>query len=327
MIFTSRLNCSFGALALLAAAFATPAGAEPFSQWLQELRQEAVAQGIREQILDEALAKVEPIPRVIELDQRQPEFTLTFQQYIDRVVPLSRRQKARKRYATHQSLLDQIGEKFGVQPRFIVALWGIETDFGRTLGGFSVIASLATLAHDGRRSAYFRKELLNALHILNDGDIKVDKMIGSWAGAMGQSQFMPSSYRRFAVDHDGDGRRDIWGTKADVFASAANYLARSGWQSDQTWGREVRLPDNFDVALATKKVRKPLSEWRRLGVRRADGGDLPQRDLMARIVLPQKGATDPAFVVYKNYETILKWNRSNYFAIAVGRLSDAVGGK
>ncbi|MHA1114332.1 MAG: lytic murein transglycosylase, partial [Alphaproteobacteria bacterium] len=269
---------------------------------------------------------VAPIPRVIELDRRQPEFTLTLKQYLDRVVPATRVAKGRAKLRENQALLDEVGARFGVQPRFIVALWGIETDFGRVDGGFPVVAALATLAHDGRRSAYFRKELLNALHILEEGHIAPAAMKGSWAGAMGQSQFMPSSFRRFAVDYDGDGRRDIWRTRADVFASAANYLARSGWKGDQTWGRAVRPPDGFDAATAGLKVRRGLRDWQRLGVRRADGSDLPSRNLAASVLFPA-GPQGPAFVVYENFRVILKWNRSNYFALAVGLLADRIGGR
>jgi len=176
-------------------------------------------------------------------------------------------------------LLEEVAQKYGVQARFIVAFWGIETDFGRITGGFPLVPALATLAYDGRRSAYFRKELLNALEILDGGHIAPKDMVGSWAGAMGQCQFMPSSFLNFAVDGDGDGRKDIWTNRKDVFASAANYLSRSGWKGDQTWGRQVRLPDGFDAKLADLDVRKTLAEWQGLGVRRLDGSDLPVRDL------------------------------------------------
>ncbi|MFU8819676.1 MAG: lytic murein transglycosylase [Desulfurivibrio sp.] len=297
----------------------------PFNEWLQELRVEALQRGIRAETLDAALTGVEPIPRVIELDQQQPEFTLTFQQYRDRVVPQSRIEMGRKRLADHHELLTEIGKKFGVQPRFIVALWGIETDFGRITGGFPVIASLATLAHDGRRSAYFRRELFNALQILDEGHITPDKMRGSWAGAMGQSQFMPSSFLNFAVDYDGDGRRDIWQTQADVFASAANYLARSGWRDDQTWGRAVRLPAGFNRDLTGLETRKPIGQWQALGVRQPDGAALPARQLSASIIIPDpENSPELAFMVYENFRTTLKWNRSNNFALAVGLLSDAI---
>ncbi|MFP6728025.1 MAG: lytic murein transglycosylase [Alphaproteobacteria bacterium] len=304
---------------------AVPGSAEDFQIWLGKLRVEAEGKGISQSVLDEALAGIQPIPRVIELDRRQPEFTLTFTQYRDRVVPQSRIKKGRVKYQENRDLLEEIGGKIGVQPRFIVALWGIETDFGRVTGGFKVIPALATLAHDGRRSAYFRKELLNALQILHEGHIAPKEMMGSWAGAMGQSQFMPSSFLAHAVDYDGDGRRDIWTTRPDVFASAANYLAKSGWRADQTWGREVKLPRDFDFALADLKVRKPIGGWQVLGVRRLDGGDLPTRQLSASIVLPEKGKMSPAYLVYNNYRTTLRWNRSTYFALAVGLLSDGIG--
>ena len=315
----------FVALISVLLLFAVPGSAEDFQIWLGKLRVEAEGKGIAQSVLDEALAGIQPIPRVIELDRRQPEFTLTFTQYRDRVVPQSRIKKGRVKYQENRDLLEEIGGKIGVQPRFIVALWGIETDFGRVTGGFKVIPALATLAHDGRRSAFFRKELLNALQILHEGHIAPKEMMGSWAGAMGQSQFMPSSFLAHAVDYDGDGRRDIWTTRPDVFASAANYLAKSGWRADQTWGREVKLPRDFDFALADLKVRKPIGGWQALGVRQPDGGDLPTRQLSASIVLPEKGKMSPAYLVYSNYRTTLRWNRSTYFALAVGLLSDGIG--
>ena len=300
------------------------AGTPSFSQWVDALRQEAAARGIHRATLDAALNGLKPIARIIELDRKQPEFTLTFRQYMDRVVPRARVEKGRQRLRENRALLEEIGRKYGVQPRFLVAFWGIETDFGQVTGGFRVIPALATLAYDGRRSAYFRRELLDALEILDQGHIALPDMVGSWAGAMGQSQFMPSSFVTFAVDYDGDGRKDIWNTKADVFASAANYLSRVGWKGDQTWGRPVRLPKGFDTGLASLKIRKRLSEWQRLGVRRADGGDLPKRDLMASLVLAE-GSGGPAYVVYDNYHAILKWNRSTFFALAVGSLAEQIG--
>ncbi len=308
-------------------AVAPGAGAESFDSWLKALRAEALGKGVKAETLDAALRGVEPIGRVIELDRKQPEFTLTFDQYITRVVSKSRIDAGRARFAKHRVLLDEVSRKFGVQSRFIVALWGIESDFGRVTGGFPVIPALATLAHDGRRSAYFRGELLQALKILDEGHIRVDEMVGSWAGAMGQSQFMPSSFRAYARDFDGDGRRDIWTTLPDVFASAANYLARSGWKGDQTWGRRIRLPKGFDRAKAGLKVRRTVPEWAKLGVQNVDGGPLPTRALKASVIIPSKDVSGPAFLIYQNYRTILKWNRSHYFAMAVGRLSDAIGAK
>ena len=299
-------------------------GAEGFAEWREGVRSEALDLGISAAIFDTAFADVEPIPRVIELDRSQPEVTLTFDQYVERVVPESRVAKGRKLLAEHRELLEPIGRKYGVPPRFIVALWGIETNFGQYLGGFPVIASLATLAYDGRRSAYFRQELLHALRILEDGHITPDAMMGSWAGAMGQSQFMPSSFVNYAVDHDGDGKRDIWGTQGDVFASAANYLAQAGWRAGETWGRRVALPPGFDHALTGLEVKKTLAEWQALGLRRADGSDLPQADISGSVVLPG-GEGGPAFLVYNNYRTIMRWNRSFYFATSVGLLADGIG--
>ena len=303
-----------------------------FDAWLKELRVEAMGQGISQATLNSALDGVARIDRVIELDRSQPEFTLTFAQYLERVVPVSRQQRARARFNQHRALLTEIGAAYGVQPRFVVALWGIETDFGRVLGGFKVIPALVTLAYDGRRSAFFRKELLDALHILDEGHITASDMKGSWAGAMGQSQFMPSSFRQYAQDYNKDGNKDIWGTPADVFASAANYLARVGWRDDMTWGREVKLPATGNASAAhamqfhDKKTKKTLPEWARLGVVSVDGAPLPTRALKARLVLPD-GAAGRAYLVYANYEAILRWNRSNYFAIAVGTLADSMRGE
>jgi membrane-bound lytic murein transglycosylase B len=310
-----------------------------FQTWLEGLRAEALSRGISRATVSAALDGLQPVPRVLELDRRQPETTLTLQQYLDRVVVPARIKNARARFAENRALLEEVGRKYGVQPRFIVALWGIETNFGKNQGGFSVVQALATLAYDGRRSSYFRGELFNALEILDADHIKPSAMVGSWAGAMGQSQFMPSSFLKYAVDYNGDGRRDIWHTKGDVFASAANYLKQSGWRDDQTWGREVRLPPNFSATLKTLmpaepppgcranrfiSVRKPLNEWRKLGVRRADGGNLPARDdFLASLALPE-GEQGPALLVYENFRTTLKWNCSILFATAVGTLADRI---
>lgn len=320
-------------LSVLAWTAPTLAQDQSFDEWLVELRAEAKDRGISEPTLNAALTGIEPIPRVIELDRKQPEFTLTFQQYLDRVVPQSRKNRAQARFAEHNDILTEVGDAYGVQPRFIVALWGIETDFGRVLGGFDVVPALASLAYDGRRSAYFRKELHHALRIIDEGHIAADKMKGSWAGAMGQSQFMPSSFNNFAQDYDGDGRQDIWGTQADVFASAANYLKKVGWRNDITWGRQVQLPQTGIASPANAmklhddKTWKRMDEWAALGITRVDGTALPSRNIKARLVVPggKDGvATGPAYLVYKNFEAILKWNRSNYFAIAVGTLSDSM---
>jgi membrane-bound lytic murein transglycosylase B len=292
-----------------------------FTAWLQELRAEAVTLGIRPQTLDAALTGLRPLMRVIELDRKQPEDTLTYAQYVERTLPASRVQKGLRLLHEHRALLQEIGIKYDVPPGLIVALWGIETDFGRATGNFPVLASLATLAYDGRRSAFFRHELLEALKIVDAGHVRPEAMTGSWAGAMGQTQFMPSSFMQYAVDYNGDGRCDIWTTLADVFASTANYLASSGWHGREPWGHRVVLPADFAVPTSTAESSKALSAWQALGVRRADGGALPVEIESASLVLPS-GATSPAFLVYPNYQVLLKWNRSHYFALTVGQFTD-----
>jgi membrane-bound lytic murein transglycosylase B len=311
----------------LAAAFAATvaaprahANSQDFASWLSDLRREAQAKGITPRTLDDALTGLQPIERVLELDRRQPEFTLTFRDYLARVVNDARVEKGRRLMEENRALLERIANKYGVQPRFIVALWGIESDYGRLTGGFPVIAALATLAYDGRRSAFFRQELLNALRIVDEGHIAAGAMTGSWAGAMGQSQFMPSSFLNFAVDYDGDGRRDIWTSLPDVFASIANYLRKSGWSDDQTWGRPVSLPPGFPAEQADLGVKKALAEWNAMGVRKIDGAPLPARELAASIIRP--GGGEDAFLAYDNYRVIMKWNRSQFFATAVGTLAD-----
>ena len=298
--------------------------AEDFNTWLDKLETEAKRQGISQKTLDSSLIGIKPIPRVIELDRKQPEFTLTFAEYLKRVVSDRRIRIGKSKLKEHEELLKEISLKYGVQSRYIVALWGIETDFGRITGGFPVISSLATLAYDGRRSKFFRKELLLALKIVDGGHILAKDMVGSWAGAMGQNQFMPSSFHAYAVDYDKDGSKDIWKTLPDIFASIANYLSKSGWQADRTWGRPVSLPENFSRKFFGRKIKKPLGEWQQLGVRKLSGQDLPKRNLLSSIIRPEKGQIGPAFVIYNNYEVILKWNRSNYFATAVGTLSDKI---
>lgn len=309
----------------LAAASAQAQDKEQFLTWLTEFTTEAEAKGIRPQTLAASLDGVQLIPRVIELDRSQPEFTLTFDEYLSRVVPDSRVERARRLYAANRPLLEEIGKKFGVQPRFIVALWGIESDFGRLTGGFAVVPALVTLAFDGRRSKYFRGELLNALRIIDAGHITVDRMKGSWAGAMGQSQFMPSSFLNFAYDQDGDGRKDIWTTLPDVFASTATYLSRSGWRASENSARRVALPEGFDASLEGLETTKAVNEWQSLGVRRSDGENLPVADISASLLRPA-GSDGPAYLVYNNYRAILKWNRSHYFAVAVGHLADSIIG-
>ncbi len=297
--------------------------AEGFQNWLDDIRVEAGQKGISNETLFAVLENIEFLPRVVELDGKQPERTLTFQEYRKRVIPNSRVRRAKRLLQEHNTLLADVAKKYGVQARFIVALWGVESDFGKRMGGFYVPSALGTLAYEGRRSEFFTKEFFHALKILDDKHINEKDMLGSWAGAMGQTQFMPSSFLNFAEDYNGDGRKDIWTTRSDVFASIANYLVESGWDKDQTWGRKVTLPADFPQFLVGLEQKKKLAEWNKLGVRREDGRSLPVVDLEASIVLPG-GKREDAYLVYDNYRVLLKWNRSQYFATAVGLLSDGI---
>lgn len=302
---------------------------QSFEQWLAEFRIDAKARGISDKIFDEALGNAKPIPRVIELDRNQPEFKMTFDEYLGKVVSKARQRIAAKKMIEHDEILTKVSKKYGVQKRFIITFWGVETSFGRYLGSFNVPHSLATLAYDGRRSAYFRKELLNALQILEEGHITAANMKGSWAGAMGQSQFMPSSFLSYAVDWHGDGQRDIWATTEDVFASTAYYLSKAGWRDDRTWGRKVSIPKGFKmngktpIQLAMAKTYVKLSKWSAAGALAIDGSALPTADLKARLIMPS-GASGPTFLAYSNFDSILAWNRSNYYALAIGHLSDTL---
>lgn len=298
-------------------------GNSAFEQWVEKFKAEAVGKGISASLVEEAFQGVEPISRVLELDRKQPESRMTFVDYRKKIVSTRRIQQGRKMMAQHRALLVEVGQRYGVQPQFIVALWGIETNYGNNTGGYDVVEALATLAFDGRRSRYFRTELLNAFRILDARHISLEKMKGSWAGAMGQCQFMPSSFLKLAVDYDGDGRKDIWTTPADVFASTANYLTQSGWRGSQIWGRRVQLPSGFHVKMSGLKISKPLHVWQKSGVRKADGSDLPVASLNASIVLPD-GKGGPGYLVYNNYRVLMRWNRSTYFATSVGLLADAI---
>jgi membrane-bound lytic murein transglycosylase B len=309
--------------------FAQPAAAQggDFATWLQGMRQDAMAQGITAATLDAAFVGVQPIPHIIDLDHAQPELTLTFAEYIDRVAPQPRRDAAHQHYLDNQALLDEIGQRYGVAPRYIVALWGIETDFGQKIGNYSVIAALATLAYDGRRATFFRKELINALLIVQNDHVDPSTMIGSWAGAMGQSQFMPSSFLRFAVSYSGNGSPDIWNKPDDVFASIANYLASNGWKSTLPLGWAVTVPATVDSSLVGMPQKRPLADWAALGITRADGSPLidAQTDSGLRAALLQHdGSTGPSFLVTDNFNVILRWNNSSYFALAVGYLANSV---
>jgi membrane-bound lytic murein transglycosylase B len=316
----------FAAPLLAASGLAAPARAAAegdFYAFLAAVRRDAAAQGIRMATIEVALRNTEFLPHVIELDRKQPEGQLTFAEYLQKVVTAERLDNARRHLAENRVLLDGIWRRYNVEPRFVVALWGIESDFGKVMGKYAVPSALATLAYDGRRSTYFRGELISALRIIDQGNIRPDNMMGSWAGAMGQCQFMPSTFLGYAVDYDGDGRRDIWNDRADVLASIANYIARLGWRGGEGWGREVVLPAGFDASFTGLEVRRPTGEWSRLGVRSADSSPLWTHQSEASLVMLD-GAGGPAFLVYDNFRAIMRWNKSTYFAAAVGYLADSM---
>ena len=312
-------------LLVLAAAAATgqAAAAENFADFVAGVKAEARRAGIRDATLASAFAGVEPNQRVIENDRTQPEFTLTWSDYKARVLPPARLQAARENYAREQPLLKQINARYGVDPFIMIGIWGIESGFGANKGNYRLVEALATLAWEGRRAPYFRKELLNALRILNAGDVTPVRLTGGWAGAMGQPQFMPSSYLSYAVDFDGDGRRDIWDSKPDVFGSMANYLARNGWRRDEPWGQPIRLPAGFDASRAGRDGQQPLAAWMSQGVRRADGSRFSRSDIMGAVVIPSGAPPGEAYMAYANFYALRRYNPSDFYALAVGLLGDA----
>jgi membrane-bound lytic murein transglycosylase B len=322
MMLNRRLLLRVGAATLLAGG---PAGAATasFQDFLAVIATEARQGGVSSATVQRAFAGIQPNERVLQLDRRQAEFTLTWDQYRHGRINQQRIDGGRKAYAENRALLDAIAVRFQVNPRVVVAIWGLETSYGGFTGTFNTIEALATLAWDGRRAAFFRAELLAALRILEQGDVAPDRMRGSHAGAMGHPQFMPTSFERLAVDFDGDGRRDIWDNRADALASIANYLAKSGWQGDERWGREVVLPPGFDAALAGRENQRPLADWLRLGIAAADGSDLPPLAMDTAILLPA-GAGGQAFAVYQNFNVIRRYNPSDFYALVVGLLSDRV---
>jgi len=295
-----------------------------FTAFLAGVRRDAVAQGIRAGTADFALSRAEYLPRVIELDRTQPEHTMTFAGFLQKVVTPQKIADGRAALAANWPLLQRVTQRFNVQPKFIVALWAVESDFGKMMGNFKVVSSLATLAYDGRRSAYFRAELIAALRIIDQGNIHPDAMLGSWAGAMGQCQFMPTTFLNYAVDFDGDGKRDIWSETADVLGSIANYLSQLGWRGNEGWGRPVTVPAGFDTRLTGLDSRRTAADWGRLGVRAADSSPLPGLEVEASLVMPD-GPTGPAMLVYDNFRAIMKWNKSTFFAASVGLLADGFG--
>jgi membrane-bound lytic murein transglycosylase B len=297
--------------------------ADGFEAWLARLRREALERGIGRDTLDEALRDLRSLPEVIEADRRQPERRMTFVDYRRRVVSDTRIQRGRELLTRHEQLLGRIEARFGVPAEVIVALWGVESSYGERQGTYPIFAALATLAHDGRRASLFRRELLGALEIVDLGHMEAAGMLGSWAGAMGQNQFMPSTYLGYALDFDGDGRRDIWRSLPDIFASTANYLARSGWDHRHLWGREVTTPAPLDSQRTGLGHRASLASWERRGVRLVGGGNLPRATLEASLLRMDEGA-GPSFLVYDNFRALMAWNRSTYFGVSVGLLSDSL---
>jgi membrane-bound lytic murein transglycosylase B len=332
-----KVAAAFSVALLLAAAPALLAQSDAprpsFAEWLDGVRAEALARGIRQDIIDKALSNIdEPVPTVIERDRSQAETVLPLETYISRQLTAARLRTGREMYALHHEVLEQVSEKYGVPAGIIVGVWGMESNFGSFSGVRPTVAALATLAWDPRRSALFRRELFAALDILNQGDIEPEKMQGSWAGAMGQPQFMPSSYLQWAEDFDGDGRRDIWSSTPDVFASIANYLKEHGWNAGESWGREVRIPvaaarriaatverrDGSCQARRDMTVGLPMSKWRALGVLGMNGRPLPGSDDEAWLV---SGKTRH-FLVFHNYDALLEYNCAHAYAITAALLGD-----
>ena len=335
------MRLAFVFIVLLGTALIAQAPASPpaenqvsFSEWLDGVRAEAVARGIRQDVIDAAFADVtEPLKIVIERDRAQAERVLSLEDYIRRRLTATLVKRGRDAYGRNRALLQQVSDKYGVPTRVIAGIWGIESNFGGFSGVRPTIRALTTLAWDPRRATFFRAELFDALEILNRGDIDVARLKGSWAGAMGQPQFMPSSYLEYAQDFDGDGRRDIWTSPGDIFASIANYLRGHGWVAGTNWGREVKISRAVADRLTTLEKRSgdcsatrnmtvplPLSEWRKLGVRALDGSLLPATEQRAALF----SGTSRHFLAYDNYDALLAYNCSNSYALSVITLGERV---
>jgi membrane-bound lytic murein transglycosylase B len=306
-----------------AAAPAAPLDTAGFEVFLSGVRAEARRIGISAPMVQRALGTIRPQARVLELDRKQPEGVLSWEQYRDRIVSQTRIQNGRRAYAENRALLASIEARYQVSPRVIVAIWGMETNYGTNTGGFNVIEALATLAWEGRRAAFFRAELMAALRILDAGDVSPERMQGSWAGAMGNPQFMPTSFERLAVDFDGDGHRNIWESRADALASIANYLARSGWEAGTPWSMEVLPPPGFDLERADSTTKRPVAEWGRLGWRSADGSPLPATATEASIAVPTRSGGQ-VFLGFQNLRAIRRYNSPMNYGLAVGLLADSL---
>jgi membrane-bound lytic murein transglycosylase B len=312
---------------LMFALISAPAVAQDesgFADWLQQFRTTAVAEGIGLRGLG-ALDTAEFKERIIELDQEQPEKRLTLAEYMERTLNPKRIEQGHEMMAEHRGALRRIQQLYGIPPAIIVALWGKETNYGANTGGFYVVDALATLAYEGRRAEYFAGELLNSLRIIDAGHIAPDDMKGSWAGAMGQCQFMPTSFFKYAVDGDANGTIDIWTDLNDVFASMANYLHTEGWNAAEGWGQEVRLTRTIPESQMGLEVQQTLARWAQMGITNPDGTPLPNIDLLASLVQPDGPGTN-AYLVTGNFRVLMHWNRSRYFGISVGTLADMLQG-
>jgi lytic murein transglycosylase len=314
-----------GALALQLA-IAHPALADTdFQTCLAALRADAPAKGVSTAAFDRFTAGVAPDPSVLESLDYQPEFVTPIWDYLAALVDQERIDDGKAMLAQWQDVLDRVEADYGVDRYTVVAVWGVESNFGRNFGSRPLVTSLATLSCEGRRQSYFRGEFFTTLRILEEGHVAPERLTGSWAGAFGHTQFMPSTFMRTAVDFDGDGRRDLIDSVPDALASTANYLKQAGWRSGQGWGYEIRLPSGFDANVAGRKARRPVSEWSALGVRRIDGSALEAIDDSAAVLLPA-GATGPAFLVFRNFNAIYSYNAAESYALAIAHLSDRLRG-
>lgn len=309
--------------------FLSPAFAQntdvTFDICLAALGERASSDGVDAAIVTSVLKDTRRLQRVVKLDRSQPEFTRTFADYYVPRVTEQRVAQGRALYAKHRDLLNRLQREYGVPGHYLLAFWGLETNYGSYFGKIPTMDALATLACDQRRSAFFSDEFLSALKIIAAGDIEREQMRGSWAGAIGNMQFLPSVFIKYAVDGDGDGLRDLWGSLPDSLASAANLLRGIGWRTELRWGREVRLPEEFDFSLSGRDRGRTLEEWVRLGITDIYGDALPLRDIQAALLVPS-GHRGPAFLTYDNFDVIMRWNRSEYYAVSVGRLADRIAG-
>ena len=298
---------------------------QAFNVCKQNLQQSALEAGITPAIAEQVFANIKYQPRVIELDRSQPEFVQTFPGYFSKRVNDWRINKGRHLAGEHKELLQDLVKQYGIPAQYLLAFWGLETNFGGYKGKMPVLDSLATLACDPRRSTFFTRELLTAVKLLEEQSLEQEKMVGSWAGAMGHTQFMPSAYANYAIDGDGDGQINLWDSEADALTSAANFLSQLGWQPGFRWGREVKLPGGFDYSLLGYSKRRTVTDWNELGVTRANGDTLGSSDMNAYLVMPA-GHEGPTFLAYPNFRVIMRWNNSEFYAIAVGRLADRIAG-